>query len=673
VSGILRAMRHPGRRPARLLKLGLLVMLPTLCLWAAPAPTLAADGGLVVLAQTRYEVLPAQHRVHVNVDAVATSYEPDTPEGQVYYSGVTFAVQPGATNVAAFAGGQQIGARITERNDDFTGIEVTFGRGVFFRQSYAYLVSFDLVDPGGAGTRDLRIGESLAAFPVWAFGTGGEPGSSVEVLLPMGYNAAMQGNEMRRSELPGGNLLLRAEPSDPQAFFVYLTADRPGAFDNQSMRVDVNGISTVVLIRAWKDDPDWARRVTRLLRRGLPMLQDLIGLDYPGRQPRRLTVEEAATSRLGEYAGIYDPVTSQIRVRYDADAFVTLHEAAHIWFNGTLFEDRWINEAWAEFYGVTAGRALGERGGTFELTEELLDARIPLNDWGAIGVESLLVEDFAYSATYSLARDIARRTDLESLELVWVAASSTEPSYQPIHGPPEPGSGLAMSLEGWKVLLDLLEERTGARYADLWREWVVDDQELPLIAKRQSSRHHYSEVVAAAGAWELPAAIRDDLGGWRFDEADVALTAATDILEDRDAIVVAAADLELTAPSDLRQAFEGDGLKAAASEAEAELETLEVLADGSERLGVEPQLLESIGLIGSDPAAQLERARDSFEDGDLEAARGGATEATTIRAEAADAGRLRVVAAGSLVLVLDGVGMGLGLARRRRRRVALAA
>ena len=41
------------------------------------------------------------------------------------------------------------------------------------------------------------------------------------------------------------------------------------------------------------------------------------------------------------------------------------------------------------------------------LTDELLDSRIALNDWGAIGVESLQVEDFAYAATYSLARRIA--------------------------------------------------------------------------------------------------------------------------------------------------------------------------------------------------------------------------------------------------------------------------
>ncbi len=653
-----------GRRASRLAHLGLL-LIPGLLLTAVPSPTAAADGGLVVLAQTRYVVQPAAHRVHVTVEAVATSFEPDTSEGQVYYSGITFAVQPGATNVAAFSGGQQIGARIIEQTDDFTSIEVTFGRGVFFRQSYAYVVSFDLVDPGGEGTRDLRIGESLAAFPIWAFGTSDEPGSSVRVELPGGYTPDLQGSEMSVAELPDGGTVLGAEPVDPFDFFAYLSADRPGAFTNRSITVDVHGTPADVLIRAWQDDPEWGKRVTRLLRRGLPALQDLIGVDYPG--AGRLSVEEAATSRLGEYAGIYNTVTGVIRVRYDADAFVTMHEAAHIWFNGSFFADRWINEAWAEYYGVAAGRAIGANGATIDLTDELLAVRIPLNDWGAIGVESLEVEDFGYAATYSLAQRIAERAEVEGLQLVWQAADAGEKAYQPIQDGAEPDIGVPFGLEDWKRLLDLLEERTDAEYADLWREWVVNDEQQPLIAERQSARHLYDEVVAEAGTWELPESIRTDMAAWEFETANEALTAATEVLDDRDAIEAATAELRLTAPDTLREAFEGDaGLAAADDEADAQLATLELLAVGDETLTDEPALLESIGLIGNDPAAELEQARSSFEDGELAEAEQAAARAIDSREAAADAGRVRVMAAGAGVLILDGAAMAYLFARRRR-------
>ena len=432
--------------------------------------------------------------------------------------------------------------------------------------------------------------------------------------LPPGYTPDVQGSAMAEGELSDGGVVLTAQPSDPFAFFAYVTADRPGAFANRKLNLDVHGTRARLLIRAWDDDPAWEQEVTGLLRRGLPALQALIGVDYPA--SGRLSVEEAATSRLGEYAGIYNRVTGVIRVRYDADAFVTLHEAAHLWFNSDLFEDRWIGEAWAEFYGVTAGRRIGASGATFDLTDALLDARIPLNDWGDIGVESLQVEDFAYAATYSLAERIAERADLAGLREVWQAAEAAEMSYQPIHGGGPAARGVEFDLAGWQQLLDLLEERTGTSYTDLWQDWVVSDDQQQQLAARQAARHVYAEAVAAADDWELPESIRADLGAWQFDEARASLDAAKDVLADRYRIEDAAADLALTPPDTLRAAFEGDGgLPAAADEADAERDALAELTSASAELDGEPALVESIGLLGTDPEAELTEARDAFESG----------------------------------------------------------
>jgi hypothetical protein len=667
--------RPPGRRrvghrsPGILPRLGLLLTFGLLTA-TVPTPVSAAGRGLVVLAQARYDVQPDAHRVHVTIDAVATSFEPNTPDAQIYYSGVNFAVQAGAANVVAVAGGQQIGAAITEHNDDFTVVEVTFGRGVFFHQNYAYTVAFDLVDAGGAGTRDLRIGRSLTAFPVWAFGTQSEPGASVRVDLPKGFTPDLQGDEMDASKLPDGGTRLRADPADPFAFFTYISADRPGAFAENEVRLDLNDARVKILIRNWEDDPQWGQRVTQLIRRGLPALQDLIGVDYPAMRP--LTVEEAATSRLGEYAGIYDPDTAVIRVRYDADAFVTLHEAAHIWFNGTLFRDRWIGEAWAEFYGVEAGRSIDANGHTFELTDALLKARFPLNDWGAIGVESLDVEDFAYAASYSLAQDIVERTDLDRMQLVWQAAAAGAMAYQPSHPANEPVTGVPIAVESWQRLLDLLEERTSVEYTDLWQDWVVNRDQVPLLATRQSARHQYAEVVDAAGEWELPLSIRSYMGGWEFDATGKALTQASEVLKDRDAIVTLATELDLTPPGTLREAFEGnDGMEAAASEAAAEIAAVVQLADATDRIDDEPGVLESIGWLGRDPQSELVAARAAFQDGDLPAATRAATEAIDAQTDAADVGRGRVAVGGAGILLLDGIGMGILISRRRRRQRAL--
>ena len=80
-----------------------------------PGVVRAADRGLVVVAQTRYQALPEERRVHVTIDAVATSYTPNPEDGLAYYPGTTFAIQGGATRVAAFSGEQRWQLRSTRR------------------------------------------------------------------------------------------------------------------------------------------------------------------------------------------------------------------------------------------------------------------------------------------------------------------------------------------------------------------------------------------------------------------------------------------------------------------------------------------------------------------------------------------------------------------------------
>ena len=624
----------------------------------------AAHGGLVVTAQTRYEVLPEAGRVHVTIDAVATSFDPDTDEGRIYYSGITFAVPADATNIGAFSAGSPLASRVVEEADGYRAVEVTFGEPVFYQDTYRYAVVFDLVDAGGVPDRDVRVGRSLVAFPVWAFGTDDHAGSSVRVELPAEWRATVQGVAMNFDEGPDGTVL-SARPDDPFDFFAYVSADRPGAFAETGLEVPMRRETARVTIRAWDDDPDWAARTSQLLTDGLPLLEELIGVDYP--LAGRFSVEEAAISRLGEYAGIYDPTAAVIWVRYDADAFVTLHEAAHLWFNDRLLDGRWIGEAWAEFYSIEAGESIGSDGFRWELTDELLRAKIPLNDWGAVGREDLAVEDFAYAASYEVANSIVERTDLETLSQVWRAASNREPAYLLPDGSVEPGRA-RLGQPGWQRLLDLLEERAGTRFDDIWAEWIVNDEEQRLLAARASVRSLYEDVGEAAGDWQLPAVIRADLGNWAFADARENLEVADDVLAARDRIAGEAAELELDGSDRLRQAFEtDDGLEAAANLAQVELAALADLAAAHERLAREPSPVETIGLLGSDPDLLMERARDEYEAGQLGGARRSAAEALLARNAAVDEGRTRVTLGASLLLALDGLALSTAAAIRLRR------
>lgn len=659
-------MRQGTRRIVPLAAAAALVLLAIAPAALPGRVVLAADRGLVVIAQTRYEALPEQQWVHVTIDAVATSYTPNPVDGLAYYPGTNFAVQAGATHIAASSGGNALDVSLDTSGSDFIGVTVAFAEGVFFQQSVEFRVTFDLPDPGGAPDRNLRISPSIVAFPIWAFGSAQEPGGSVTIILPSGFRPTVQGGPLVPSTGTGGEIILAtASLPDPFAFFAYLSADRAGAFDDTLLTVQVGNTAAAIKVRAWQDDPGWGTTMSELMTDGLPELHELIGLPYPN--PGTLTVEEAATSRLGEYAGVYNNLTGIIRVRYDADAYVGLHEAAHIWFNGDLFRDRWIGEAYAEFYGVEAANAIGATGDAFDLTDALMANKIALNDWGEIGAVEIGVEEYAYAATYHLALLIFERTDLAGLRAVWLGAHDGEMAYQPANASGDADKGVEFHLEGWQQLLDLLDARAGANFDDLWAEWVVNPGEQRELEDRAVARDQYDSVVAEAGTWNLPKDLRYAMGSWKFDEAEAAMTSASAVLDAREQIEADAHTLRLTPPGQLQELFERDGgLKAAQAEADQQIEVLADIAAATDRLAEKESVLESIGLLGEDPDAQLASARDLYEADELHDASQDADQALADRTGAAEAGQTRVLVAGGGVVVLGGATF-LTVRFRRRR------
>jgi hypothetical protein len=633
---------------------------------------LAADRGLVIISQTRYDALPDEARVHVTIDAAATSYTPNSGTTIYYYPAAIFDIQPGVAHLAATTGSTALRVTVLKATSDYTEIKVTFSRRVFYQQTYKYRVTFDLPDPGGLPNRNVRIGKSIVAFPVWAFGSENEPGSTVRVTLPGGFTPSVQGDSMTISSGTSGEVVLSALTiPDPTAFFVYLAADRPGAFVTTKVVVPVGGISASVLVRAWEDDPEWGTRLKGLMTDGLPALADLIGLDWP--VPNDLKVEEAAISRLGEYAGMYNNITETIQVRYDADGVVALHEAAHIWFNGEFFRDRWVLEAWAEFYGVQAASVVGASGQPFDLTNDLLPSKIALNDWGALGTVDSSTESYAYGASYRLATLIFARTDLAGLRKVWSAVRNAEMAYQPANGDGTPQTGRPVAFDAWQEVLDLLEERTGSNFDDLWSAWVVNADQAKQMAARATARTLYAAVETEAGTWDLPKDLRLAMGAWKFDEATAELNGATAVLEERDQIDTSATKLDLTPPPTLQAAFEGDGgLDKAKAEADEELTLLAAIKAADGRLAAQESPFELIGLIGADPGRDLDAARSAFEAGRIQDGSVAVDRAVSARDAAEGAGKVRATIGGAGVIVIGGGAFTAARMRRRRGRSAAA-
>ena len=645
----------------------------------------AAAPGLTIVSDARYDVQPAQHRIRVSLDMTLVNHLRDTTTKRYYFDRAFLSVLPGSSGFTLTTGSGTPHVKVSKAAATYTLLELDLASRLYSGKSASYRLVFDLVDKGGAASRDVRVGGSLVSFPVWAYATDATPGSTVRVAFPAGFTVVVQSGDIPKptTASDGTTVFQTGALGTPLTFFAYLVADRPATYVERKTTTTVGGTPVELSIRSWADDAAWSDRVGGLVARALPLLSERIGLAWP--RQGGLIVHEAISRTTGGYAGLFDPSLDQIDVAYYAGDFVVLHEAAHAWFNGGLLVDRWANEAFASYYGLDIAPALKVNATGDALTPTLQAARIPLNAWGTLGSGSSATQNYAYAASLTLARAIADRAGPAGLKAVWADAAGRIGAYQP----PPPSGGATSAVGGtaaspetvdappdWRGLLDLLEADTSGSYDDLWRTWVARDSDLPLLDARAEARSRYDAVVGAAkaaGDWQLPRSVRDAMRAWQFVQADALLTDAKTILDSRVTIANEAASAGLTAPDTLRTAFERpDGFASATLDASAELAAIgRYDAAVAGRLGT-PDMLQAVGLLGTSPAADLDRAHTLFATGDLAGAATAAASAESAWAGAEDVGRGRLVSIGLLALAfVFGLILLTGWLRGRRRRAAV--
>jgi hypothetical protein len=633
------------------LRQGLLVLLAaTVALGLVAAPPVArevaaATPDLTLVSNARYDVQPEERRVRVTVDILATNRLRDTATRRFYFDRAFLAVPPGTTGFRITSSNGDPSVRVSQRRAGYQILALSFGQRIFSQRAARFRLTFDMPDPGGAPTRDVRVGTALVSFPVWAYASEDTPGSNVTVVFPEGYNVQLEAGKMNGPTTDGGAMVFTSgRLDDPLGFFAYFVADRPGSYAESTVETRIGDRDAELTIRAWPDDPEWTERVSDLMARGLPEIQKLVGLPWAHEEP--LIVQESVSRTTGGYAGLFDPADGRVEVAYYADPFVILHEAAHAWFNGGLLADRWANEAFASYYAQSAGGRLEQEIAVGELTDELREAAFPLNAWAPAGRGDPTAEDYGYAAAVTLAREIARRAGHDGLRRVWAAAAGREAAYQPpavdpgTSRPPE----TADAPPDWRGLLDLLEEHTGEEFSDLWREWVVRDGEAALLDERAAAREAYEQTVRAAGRWELPAAVRASLRAWQFETATQLLEQADGVLARRAELETAAREAGLRLPARLETAFESDaGFEAAIAEADAEALAIEIVADAGAAEPASADPLQQLGLIGEDPDGRMAAAREAFAQGELQRAAEEASTAQAIWQRAGEMGRNRLL------------------------------
>ena len=371
----------------------------------ARAPVVAAAGdGLTLSSSATYTIVPSKQVVRVVIDLTARNDKPNlTTSGSItryFYDGARVAIQAEAKNIRATSGGARVSTTLRP-DDGFAVLDVRFRASIFFKQSTTTRITFDL--PGGAprSTSAIRVGSAFATFVAWAFGDSG----SVRIVVPAGFAAETSGSDVTRATSAGATVLGATAIADPADWYVIVNADRESALTRE--RIDLAGGEHLV-IRGWPEDDDWRTRVRDLLTTGLPELVERIGLDWP--VAGDLTVYEVHTPLLEGYAGVFILDESRIEISEDLDDLTILHEASHAWFNGGLFQGRWINEGFADTFAARTLDGVGIGGWEPKSVDPTDAAAVRLMTWEHPGRivdnEADAREQYGYEASWTVVRSL---------------------------------------------------------------------------------------------------------------------------------------------------------------------------------------------------------------------------------------------------------------------------
>lgn len=642
-----------------------IVLIVVIGLTASSGAAAAAvdDPDLDTSADYEYRVDPETGTVSVSIDLSVTADKPNrnTDDGyyEYFFEGYALPVPDVARDITVTdRAGNPLSFDADDSPEGFLLLEIRFRRNLRYRQTANVVVQYFL-PPGQPRSKSfVRINPAYAGFEAWVHPYLEQ--ASISIVTPYGFMDTSVGSVGSRFTVRGEDDELRFEATDvdPEQFWSLVSLTRDSELTSAELEVEGHSVE----IRSWPGDDEWVDHVITNLEKGLPVLIDTMGLDWP--VDDELVVMESFSPYLEGYGGWYDWRRRQITIGDELDDHVVMHELSHVWLNDRLFSERWIIEGLADVLAAEVVEAMGQDRPTPPTTVLGDPHSVPLSDWehGSGDTEQ---EEWAYGASWTVTRKLADVVGVESLTEVMQAVDDDEISY--------PGDATVESTafsNGWRRYLDLIENRglvADDRVVELFTDWVVTPDDLPSLEQREASRAAYAELEQAGARWAPPLAVRAAMTTWLFGKADELMVAAADLLDIRDTMVERLEPVGASLPGELEETYQrADHEMAEAArlvgEADAASMELRQAHDGVEGAN---GVFERVGAIGRDLDSELAAAVDAFEANDL-----GEVAARTDKIDdtVAELGRDGLVRSGVVAMALVAVGGGGTLIARRRRR-----
>ena len=628
-----------------------------------------ADNGIRVEAHSTYTVDPAAGVVHVVVDLTLTNQKPSSGNFFYFWSEWGIPMLAGATNLSATRDGRPQSVRIESTdNADYTFGVIDLSPNLNYGNVARIQFRYDLSNQGPRTDATTRVNSAYTTF--WAWPVGDDGLTSVRIRVPKAFEVDWLGNDLDEKNDGDHRLYESGAISDPNSWGVVFTGRNDRGLQGERFRSGKH----VVIVRAWPDDPQWARFVTSTARRGLPKLERLVGLSWPSND--NLTITETINPYLYGYAGWYASDDNTIEIGDELDPEVVLHEISHIWFNDELFGDRWINEGFAQTYAALALDGSDEEVDDPKRPGKAAKGRQALVDWGNPSIrddddETRARELYGYDAAWYVIDTLTDEIGPNAMRKVIVAADSNQLSFL---GDPE-AETLKRDID-WERLLDLLVYVGGSEKAEqLFTDYVIDRGDNDDLRDRKKTHRDYQRLVQRGGTWSVPEVVREELTLWDFDDAADGMALSREILDLRDDIIATLAETGVELPKSFEEQYEtadDDELASLRDKAEEYLAAAGDLAAAHAAAKSDKGMFATIGLWKNDYNDVLDKADERFEAGDGDKASAGADDVVATLDEADSVGQRRAGLAAATLIGLLLVVFGLRfLVRRRRRRKAV--
>ena len=654
-----------------------------------PAAAQFDDDGLRVEALTTYTVDPQGGFVDVELDLKVRNETANRTIGnaieQTYFSAVFEYIPVEAIDIQAELGD---GTPVAVKPGDLTEAElidaaesgvngwmVDLGTNLYFGQTRAITVSYRL--PGSRPRSEQIWSRVNPAFTAIVPLPSGDPGlSNVRVEIPAEFDIDFIGEGMEIVRDGPTTMLEATEIADPLDWFTIVLASSEAELVRSELSVE--GLDNKFTVAAWPGDEEWKEFVELGLSDAIPQLEKATGIKWP--LAGSLEVVETVAPYLagydGEFIAAHEPDKARINVGDAIDIGTLFHELGHAWFNQDFSDERWLTEGLAEAFAIRLGRQMDVGSAVeFDPVVRTSPGNVALNAWDHVGFGAdpdPENEHYGYSASYSVISTIADEIGDESMAEAVVTMWDRINPYDPDADNPSDND------IDWRDALDAFEIVGGSEQASLlFDRWVVSVPGAEEIEARDESVAAYDELLAADIDWDTPHYLPELLADWSFEEFDVAVDDAAEVLDGAIEVEVDASAIGLKPNEDVEQAYENatgsrskpeavfdDAKQILARQSEALDTVVEAVNASAETRGI----TESVGLVGFDLDQEVDQVKDAFEQGDYEIAVDEAEEVMEQIDGASGVGTRRLVTASLVMLGL----MGLAVVGLRLRRLSMA-